>query len=54
MDISLRLKFLELEVLGLEVLGLEALDGGRPDGGPVSHLILLTELRHVNAAAHSK
>jgi hypothetical protein len=48
MDISLRLKFLELEVLGLEVL-----DGGRPDGGPVS-LILLTELRHVNAAAHSK
>jgi hypothetical protein len=49
MDISLRLKF-----LGLEVLGLEALDGGRPDGGPVSHLILLTELRHVNAAAHSK
>jgi hypothetical protein len=29
-------------------LGFEALDGRRPDGGPVSGLILLTSLRHVN------
>src|ERR1700694_5617579 len=28
--------------------GLRVLDGGRPNGGPVSHLILLTSLRHVN------
>jgi hypothetical protein len=28
--------------------GLRFLDGGRPDGGPVSHLILLTSLIHVN------
>src|SRR5881409_3868436 len=34
--------------------GLRFLEGGRPDGGPVSHLILLTELMHVNAAGHSK
>jgi hypothetical protein len=37
MDIS-------FEVLGLEVV----FDGGRPDGGPVSHPILLTSLTHVN------
>src|SRR5258706_1145035 len=35
-------------------MGLRFLEGGRPNGGPVSHLILLTELMHVNAAAHSK
>jgi len=38
MDISL------LGFLGLEVF----FDGGRPDGVPVSHLILLTSLIHVN------
>jgi hypothetical protein len=29
-------------------LGLEGFDGGRRIGRPVSHSILLTELRHVN------
>jgi hypothetical protein len=33
--------------LGL-FLGLRVLDGGRRIGTPVSHLILLMELRHVN------
>jgi hypothetical protein len=33
--------------LGL-FLGLRVLDGGRRIGRPVSHLILLMELRHVN------
>jgi hypothetical protein len=32
----------------LGFLGLEVLDGKRPDGVPVSHLILLTSLTHVN------
>jgi hypothetical protein len=35
---------ISLLVLWLECLG----DGGRPDGMPVSHLILLTSLTHVN------
>ena len=46
--------------ISLRFLGLRFFDGGRPDGGPVSHLILLTSLTHVNrpeaqnpAAAHS-
>jgi len=34
--------------ISFDVLGLRFLDGGRPDGGPVSHLILLTSLIHVN------
>jgi hypothetical protein len=28
--------------------GLRSFDDGRPDGGPISHVILLTSLRHVN------
>jgi hypothetical protein len=34
--------------ISFDVLGLRFLDGGRPDGGPVSYLILLTSLAHVN------
>jgi hypothetical protein len=34
--------------LGLKFWGLEGVDGGRRIGWPVSYLILLTELRHVN------
>jgi hypothetical protein len=41
MDISCEVL---VKFLGLEVF----FDGGRPDGGPVSHPILLTSLTHVN------
>jgi len=37
---------MDISLLGF--IGLEVSDGGRPDGVPVSHLILLTSLTHVN------